>query len=220
MSKLNVHQRILAVMKEAHYIKKDAKVGFGNNAYSATSHDAVTTKIAPLFVKHGLVAIPTITDHTCERYRVATRNGEAERYETKVFVSLKIVNADCPEEYVETNAFAHGFDTQDKSPGKAYSMAVKYCYLKALMIASGDKEEDRPEESHVIPSKPQKPAKMSVNSQSFKIGSKSVGQLRDEVKELLTKAGKYSDTEDQRATVMGMTEGMLVATIEKYKEYK
>lgn len=148
----NVYQRINAVMSELSYLKKDKQVGFGNSSYTAITHDHVTQSLQPLCVKHGLVLIPSMVDVSVERYEVKTKNGTGMRYETKATAKVKCINIDEPGDglTVETEATAHGFDTQDKSPGKAYSMAVKYCYLKLFMIASGDNEEERVEADKII----------------------------------------------------------------------
>jgi hypothetical protein len=43
-------------------------------------------------------------------------------------------------------------DSSDKAMGKAYSMALKYCYLKTFMLESLDEEESRECESTYKPS--------------------------------------------------------------------
>lgn len=148
---LNVYQRVNKVMSELSYLKKTAKIGYGNNTYSAITHDHVTESIQPLCVKYGLVLIPEMTDTKIERYTVTNKRGESsERYETITTVVLTVINMDNPEDRFNTQATAHAFDNQDKSSGKAYSMAVKYCHLKTFMLASGDKEEDRNEETKIV----------------------------------------------------------------------
>jgi len=151
MTKLNVHQRVNKIMSELSYLKKTANVGYGNNSYTAITHDHVTQSLSPLCVKNGVVIQASMVDSNLERYQVTTRKGDTvDRYETQATARIKVVNIDSPEDFFEVQATAHGFDSQDKSPGKAYSMAVKYCYLKTFMIASGDDEEERVEVANAI----------------------------------------------------------------------
>lgn len=145
---LNIYQRINRIMNEVSYLQKTKTVGKGDNAYKAMTHDHVSQSIQPLFVKHGVVAIPSMVRTDIERYMVKTKFGESNRYETRAIVKVKFVNIDAPGDFFEVETTAHGFDNQDKSCGKAYSMAVKYCYLKLLMLASGDDEEQRIDDSN------------------------------------------------------------------------
>ena len=139
-SKKNLYQRINAIMKEVSYIKKGARVGYGNNSYSAVTHDDVTALLHSVFVDHGVMVIPSMESHEQEMGKTA-KGGLI--YISNAWVSVEFVNIDDATERFTSKAFAIGFDSQDKGPGKAYSMAVKYAYLKTFMIESGDKEEDR-----------------------------------------------------------------------------
>lgn len=147
---LNVYQKINLVMSELSYLKKDKSVGYGQNSYTALTHDQVTMALQPLIVKYRLVVIPSVVQDEYKRYTVQTKKGESDRYEVKCDVSVMIVNIDNPSEHITTTATAHGFDSQDKAPGKAFSMATKYALLKLFMIASGDDEESRVDETRVI----------------------------------------------------------------------
>lgn len=138
--KKNLYQKINNIMEESKRVKKGITVGYGNNKYKAVTHDDVTRLIQGLFVKNGVVAIPTMESH--EQSEGKTSKGSL-IYISKVWVSIEFINSDNPEERFTTKSFAIGFDSQDKGPGKAYSMAVKYAYLKVLMIESGDNEEER-----------------------------------------------------------------------------
>src|SRR6188768_2430653 len=52
-------QRLAAVQGEADYIQKEKKSGM---RYSIVSHDAVTAKVRPLMVKHGVLYYPSTID--------------------------------------------------------------------------------------------------------------------------------------------------------------
>lgn len=194
---LNVYQRINGIMKEISYIKKTGTVGWGTNSYTAVLHDHVTQQLQPLCVKHGIVLVPQMTNTTIEKYRVQTKKGESDRYETRTTAKVTAVNIDNPNETIETTALAHGFDSQDKSPGKAYSMAVKYCYLKLFMLASGDDEEQRVEQTKIVNIERQKledelklllKANDKLNEQSLKyMSTLGIDGLRTKINEYKNK---------------------------------
>ena len=48
-------QRLNAVQDEVDYVQKEKKAGM---RYSIVSHDAVTAKVRPLMVKHGVLYYP------------------------------------------------------------------------------------------------------------------------------------------------------------------
>lgn len=123
----NIYQRMHAVMKDVGYVQKEEKMV--NNQYRFVSHDAVTAKIRAALLTHGIVATTHVLAHTQDGNR------------TEVDVRVDFVNIDAPEDRVSVNAFGYGIDPQDKGPGKAISYAVKYAYLKAFALETGDDPE-------------------------------------------------------------------------------
>ena len=124
---LNIYQRIQAVMRDVPYIKKeDKKV---NNQYTFVSHDAVTAKVRPALIEHGIVVI---TDDM-----VVSQNGNR----CEVLATYNFVNVDNPDEFVRVKSVGYGVDNQDKGPGKAMSYAFKYALLKAFALETGDDAE-------------------------------------------------------------------------------
>lgn len=178
---LNLYQRINKVMGEISYLKKTANIKAGSGSYSAITHDHVTQSLQPLIVKHGLVIESSMANTSIERYEVKTKYGVSERYETRTTVEVSIVNIDNPNERTMVKATAHGFDGQDKSVGKAYSMAVKYALLKLFMIASGDEEEERVEVAKMVNSERSKienELSELLKSQN-KLDNKSIAYMRN-----------------------------------------
>ncbi len=125
--KPNIHQRMLAVMKDVGYIQKGDKTV--NNQYRFVSHDSVTAKLRVAFIEHGIVATTHVERHSQDGNR------------TEVDVRVEFINVDEPSDRVTINAFGYGIDPQDKGPGKAVSYAVKYAYLKAFALETGDDPE-------------------------------------------------------------------------------
>ena len=141
VTKLNVHQRILAIMEAVSYIKKtDKKV---NNQYTFVSHDDVTAMLHPLLVEHGLTCLTSVLDHSQEGNR------------TGVTISLLFTNVDDPRDSVTVFGFGHGIDPQDKGAGKALSYAVKSLLLKTFMLETGDKDNEAVSIDHKTEELPQ-----------------------------------------------------------------
>lgn len=121
---LNLHQRILGIMSDLHYIAKGDKTV--NGQYRFVSHDQVTAKVHPLLVKYGITILPTVEDMIQEGNR------------TTVKLLITFVNADCPTDNFCTRYIAHGIDGGDKGPGKAISYAYKYALLKTFCLETGE----------------------------------------------------------------------------------
>ena len=124
----NVYQRLSKIMEKADYIKKDKEIKFSNNSYTVVGHDAVTKKIHPLLVKHGICLIPSIT------------NVEQQGNRSRVDMTFKWINIDDPEDYFLTTASAYGIDNQDKGIGKAWSICQRFTVLKTLHLETGDRD--------------------------------------------------------------------------------
>ena len=120
---MNLHERILQVMKAVSYIQKESKRGM---QYSVVSHDAVTAKLRPAIVEAGIVYYPVDIDLTQEGNR------------TQCTLIMRFVNAEKPEDFIDVVSAGYGIDSQDKGPGKAISYAVKYALLKTFALETGD----------------------------------------------------------------------------------
>ena len=143
-------QRINQVMKEVDSVTKGKTIRAGSSSYDVVEHDDVTAALHTPFANHGIVAIHTVEQADVEQIKSIKRGSgsttyEAQEYMAKVWIMTTFFNADDKTDSISVKSFAYAFDPGDKAIGKAYSMAVKYTYLKALMLESKDKEEDRPE---------------------------------------------------------------------------
>jgi hypothetical protein len=121
--KLTLLQRINAVQREVDYVQKEKKQGM---RYSIVSHDAVTAKVRPLMVKHGVVYYPVGSD----MQQIGNR--------TQIKMAVRFVSVDDATDFIDVETAGYGIDDQDKGPGKAISYAVKYALLKCLGLESGD----------------------------------------------------------------------------------
>lgn len=135
---LNVHQRLAAAMGDVDYIQKEKKQGMN---YTIVSHDAVTAKVRPVLLRHGIVYYPVRCEHI--------HNGNR----AECSLTVRFVNIDEPTDFFDVPTFGYGIDPQDKGPGKAMSYAVKYALLKALGLETGDDPDNEsldysPRDSH------------------------------------------------------------------------
>lgn len=119
----NIFQRMHAVMQEVDYIQKEKKQGM---RYSIVSHDAVTAKVRPLMVKHGIIYYP-----------VGMRLEQTGN-RTQLTCQVVFQNIEDRNDSMVVDSAGYGIDDQDKGPGKAISYAVKYALLKGLGLESGD----------------------------------------------------------------------------------
>ena len=166
MEALNIHQRLAAVMQEVTYIQKEKKTGMN---YTIVSHDAVTAKVRPALLKHGIVYYPVRCAHA--------HNGNRAEAE----MTIRFVNIDAPADFFEVQTFGYGVDPQDKGPGKAMSYAVKYALLKALGLETGDDADmDNVDYSPADPAAPPFDARAATDRVIAKLkGSRDMADLAD-----------------------------------------
>ena len=125
---LNIYQKIAAVTAAIETpLQKDKEVKLrGDSGYSYISHDAVTLAVRKPLSEQGVIVRPTVLECKNDGNR------------TEMRISVDFINADAPEEKITVESIGYGVDPSDKGPGKAYSYAVKYAYLKLFMLNSDD----------------------------------------------------------------------------------
>lgn len=139
--KQNIYQRILAVASDVGYVKKDVKVQAGSAGnYAGVSHDAVVAKLRGAMIKHGVAMSVTQTaEHITEGQ---TKSG-APKIRYAAWYTMRLINADAPEQIVEQSIHVHAEDGGDKAPGKSISYAVKMLLLKTFLLETGENDESR-----------------------------------------------------------------------------
>lgn len=147
---MTLHEKIIKILLEITSIVKDDKVSIGGDkSYLAVSHDAVTRLLHLPLARAGIVPEPTM--ESCDVLVIegekwdsyAKQTVKKTSYRCDVWVTLRLVNVEDKTDFIITKCFGMAMDSSDKAPGKAYSMALKTCYLKAFMLESLDKEEQR-----------------------------------------------------------------------------
>lgn len=132
----NIYQRMLAVMAQCSYVQKDQKKVAGQ--YTAVKHDDVVAKVRSYLIKEGVLPITTIIARELITNTVEINKVQVIKHRAEVTALVRFVNIDNPEEYFEVQSYGSGEDKGDKAIGKAISYAVKYAFLKALMLETGD----------------------------------------------------------------------------------
>ena len=124
--KLNLHQKILEVMKAIEYLNKDDAVEYKTTRYRAMSEEKVTTTVRKELVKQGIVVYPI--EQSVEK------DGNITTTNTK----YRMVNIDDPSDYIDLASSGQGADTQDKGVGKAMTYSFKYLLLRTFAIPTGE----------------------------------------------------------------------------------
>jgi len=200
----NLYQKINDIQKTVKSVHKGGTVKINERAsYSAVLHDDVTALLHDPIANAGIVAMPRMEICELEIIRTSkTYNGqvtESNSYMVKIWASVTFINSENPSEQYQTQCFAYAIDSGDKATGKAYSMAIKYCYLKTFMLESCDDEESRDWENNVIQSKPS-PVKSPTPKPTF-IVEPTVEQKPVQIKNPMDKA---SDAQKGALTKMGI----------------
>lgn len=170
MERLNLHQRILSVYKKVTSVIKEGEIEQGNSSYLVVTHDSVTKSLHMPVAEAGILCWPSMKSCVVTSFeREKEYQGKIQKstwYRADVVASVKFINADDPNQSLESEFHAYAMDTSDKATGKAYSMAIKNIYLKTFMLESLDNEEERKLEGDTYRARPVNHAPQSPNSPS------------------------------------------------------
>ena len=130
-----IAKKFVEVMRECSHVAKNGTNSFHQYKY-ATAAD-VLEKVNASLTKHNLasVVIPSLLSVQ----EVSTAKGNIERLAT-VEVSIMLIDSESGES-LTLKGLGSGQDAGDKALAKAQTMAIKYCYLASLAIATGDDPE-------------------------------------------------------------------------------
>ena len=123
---LSLMEKIVAIMGEVKRLQKDDHVQFKNTNYKALSEEKVTSIMHEKLVKYKIVVYPF------------EQEWSREGIITHVNVKYRMVNAECPHDYIEISTCGDGADTQDKGSGKAMTYAFKYMWLRTFALPTGE----------------------------------------------------------------------------------
>jgi hypothetical protein len=185
----NLYQKINDIQKQVKSVHKGGTVKINERqSYSAVLHDDVTGLLHDPIANAGIVAMARMESCDLEILEVQKsyqgQTTSSKSYMVKVWASVTFINSDNPQEQYQTQCFAYAIDSGDKATGKAYSMAIKYCYLKTFMLESCDDEESRDYEnswknepiSRIANNPPKTPEQRIAEKPTFQV--EGIGQQR------------------------------------------
>lgn len=150
MSKLNIYQKINAVMKSVEYVQKDSSVTGAGGGYRAVSHDQVISVARKALVDQGVVIVPNQVKG--EFLQMRDINATPQPIKMGLYsgtYEISFVNIDDGNDKIVSTIEAHANDNGDKAPGKALSYATKSAILKVLSLETGENDESRAEQNDV-----------------------------------------------------------------------
>ena len=136
----NIYQRLLAVSSEIRNVEKNLSVSTGKSSYKAVADYDVVVAVKAAEAKHGVIGIPVRQDLVdTQIMEYSGFNGEKKtQFVDIVKMTVRFVNVDNPDEFIEVESYGRGIDNGDKSFGKASTYARKYALLNAYKIATGE----------------------------------------------------------------------------------
>jgi len=128
--------KLAEVAAEVAYIHKDKRNEF--HRYSYASAEAVLRKVNPAVASRGISVSPAVEIVSALDATIPTKQGTAQI--ATVRVRLVLTDADSGETQT-IEALGTGMDSGDKAIMKAQTAAVKYAWMMALSLATGDDPE-------------------------------------------------------------------------------
>ena len=152
---MNIYEKMQAVSEAVRSVEKNITVGGGNSSYKAVADIDVLVKVKEAEKEFRLLSIPVRQELVkTEIVKVIGQGGyEKITYADIVKMTVRIVNIDKTDEYVEVESFGRGLDAGDKGFGKASTYARKYALLNAYKIATGEDPDQQKSEQQVALSK-------------------------------------------------------------------
>lgn len=128
--KMNIHQKLHAVMTEGGMVAKDKRNK--HHQYDYASAASYLKTIRPLLIKYRLSVTPN----------VVRTGGDANNPELMgIVMSYTFVNIDNPTDLVQTSIASAGSDKGDKAVFKAMTSAQKYMFAQVFCLETGDDPE-------------------------------------------------------------------------------
>ena len=130
-SKLNIRQRILAVLAGCGAVGKDRKAPAAAGGYAFSGIDDVIEHLRPHLIEHGVVIVPTVIESSMDIRE--GRNGKPTAIERQT-VEVSFQNADQPDDAFSVQVVGMAIGSGDKNPGIAYSYALKTALLAVFNL--------------------------------------------------------------------------------------
>ena len=124
-----IAKKFVEVMRECSHVVNE----YHRYKYAAD----VLEKVNASLTKHGLASV--VSPNLLNMQQVTTAKGNVEQLAT-VEVVITLIDSESGET-LTLKGLGSGQDSGDKSVAKAQTMALKYCYLNSLAIATSDDPE-------------------------------------------------------------------------------
>ena len=153
--------KIAAISKDLGAIKKGGHNG--EQHYDFIEYAAVSGKIRELLDKHGVAIIPSVIDY--ERDDVKSQRG-ATGYHYTLKMHFTVINADDPQDRIESDWLGESTDWGDKGINKAETAGTKYFYMRTFNISEKSDADNDPDNQNnaAAESKPAKQKNYKANS--------------------------------------------------------
>lgn len=159
MEQKNIAAKLVQVMKACGYVQKGSENK--EQKYKYVSAAAIAEKVNQALVEANLVSIPEFSILS-EKEKSTSRGGIWQLI--TVQCKLQIIDADSGES-VTVVSLGTGTDPGDKATSKAQTAAMKYAWLTALNIETGDEPEaDSKTDQQTFTNAPPPPVMMLPNS--------------------------------------------------------
>lgn len=139
-TKKSLAAKIAAISKDLGAIKKGGHNG--EQHYDFIEYAAVSGKIRELLDKHGVAIIPSVIDY--ERDDVKSQRG-ATGYHYTLKMHFVIINADDPQDMIESDWLGESTDWGDKGINKAETAGTKYFYMRTFNISEKSDADNDPD---------------------------------------------------------------------------
>lgn len=137
--RLNLFQKIQAVSNEIRTIEKNMTVGSGTYSYKAVADIDVMIAVKDAETKFKIISIPIKQELIkSEVIRTLNKDKESITYVDIVKMTVRFLDLENHDSYIDVETFGRGLDSGDKGFGKASTYARKYAMLNAYKIATGE----------------------------------------------------------------------------------
>lgn len=142
----NIFQKVWGVASEVGKVKQSLNVatkvdknGRVVSSYKAVSINDVVDSLIPALEKYRIAIIPKTQEIIRdEELTTTTQYGERKQFWIRMRCEFEAVNIDNPEERIIAEGYGDGFDSGDKSFGKAMTYARKVALINLFNLSRGE----------------------------------------------------------------------------------
>lgn len=139
--KKNIYQRMLAIVGEAQPVQKQGQMTERAGGWKYATYTDVRNAVAPLFVKHGVLIVPTVL--SMEVMPIGSGGEIKEKSPNLTILKTRVdfVNVDNPDDRYVVEMPAQAISYSDKGAGAALTYALKYVLRAGCLLEIPDDED-------------------------------------------------------------------------------